>query len=77
MKAPRVSDVPSEVSGGGCESKIVRRYKRASSQTQALFRKLYMEGLSTGDFEPVFGELVGGAVTLSRNAIVRLKRKWE
>ena len=47
VKAPRVSDVPAEVAGGGFESKIasarvVRRY---------LFRKLYLEGLSTGDFE--------------------------
>ena len=59
VKAPRVSDVPAEVAGGGFESKIVRRYERTSRQTQDLFRKLYLEGLSTGDFEPVFRELVG------------------
>ena len=29
------------------------------------------------DFEPVFLELLGGSVSLSRNAIVRLTRKWE
>ena len=52
VKAPRVSDVPAEVAGGGFESKIVRRYERTSRQTQDLFRKLYLEGLSTGDFEP-------------------------
>ena len=51
VKAPRVSDVPAEVAGGGFESKIVRRYERTSRQTQ---EKLYLEGLSTGDFEPVF-----------------------
>ena len=55
VKAPRVSDVPAEVSGAGFESKIVRRYVRTSHQTQDLFRKLYVEGLSTGDFEPVYG----------------------
>ena len=49
VKAPRVSDVPAEVAGGGFESKIVRRYERTSRQTQDLFRKLYLEGLSTGD----------------------------
>ena len=59
VKVPRVSDVPAEVSPDGFESKIVKRYERTSRQTQDLFRKLYMEGLSTGDFEPVFRELVG------------------
>ena len=58
VKAPRVSDVLSEVSPDGYKSKIVKRYERTSRQTQELFRKLYMEGLSTGDFEPVFRELV-------------------
>lgn len=36
-----------------------------------------MEGLSTGDFEPVFRELVGETTALSANAIVRLKGRWE
>ena len=54
VKVPRVSDVPEEVSPDGYRSKIVKRYERISRQTQELFRKLYMEGLSTGDFEPVF-----------------------
>ena len=36
-----------------------------------------MEGLSTGDFEPVFRELVGETAALSPNAIVRMKSKWE
>ena len=39
--------------------------------------KLYMEGLSTGDFEPVFREIVGETAALSPNAIVRLKQRWE
>ena len=77
VKVPRVRDVPSEVSPDGFESKIVRRYERTSRQTQDLFRKLYMEGLSTGDFEPVFRELVGETAALSPNAIVRLKQRWE
>ena len=77
VKVPRVRDVPSEVSPTGFESKIVRRYERTSRQTQDLFRKLYLEGLSTGDFEPVFRELVGETAALSPNAIVRLKQRWE
>lgn len=77
VKVPRVRDVPAEVSPTGFESKIVRRYERTSRQTQDLFRKLYLEGLSTGDFEPVFRELVGETAALSPNAIVRLKQRWE
>lgn len=77
VKVPRVSDVPTEVSEDGYSSQIVRRYERSSRQTQELFRKLYMEGLSTGDFEPVFRELVGETTALSANAIVRLKSRWE
>ncbi len=69
--------MPAEVSQKGFESKIVKRYERTSRQTQELFRKLYMEGLSTGDFEPVFRELVGETAALSANAIVRLKQRWE
>ena len=38
---------------------------------------MYLEGLSTGDFEPVFRELVGETAALSPNAIVRLKQRWE
>ena len=64
------------MSANGFESKIVKRYERTSRQTQDLFRKLYMEGLSTGDFEPVFRELVGETAALSPNAIVRLKQRW-
>ena len=77
VNVPRVSDVPAEVSPNGFESKIVKRYERTSRQTQDLFRKLYIEGLSTGDFEPVFREIVGETAALSRNAIVRLKQRWE
>ena len=77
VKVPRVSDVQAEVSEDGYSSQIVRKYERSSRQTRELFRKLYMEGLSTGDFEPVFRELVGETTALSTNAIVRLKGRWE
>ena len=77
VKAPRVSHVPAEVSKDGFSSQIVHRYERVSKKTQELFRKLYLEGLATGDFEPVFRELVGETAALSANTIVRLKAKWE
>ena len=76
VRVPRVADVPADVSAAGFQSQIVRKYQRASQTTQRLFVRLYLEGLATGDFEPVFRELVGETTALSANAIVRLKEQW-
>jgi transposase-like protein len=77
VRVPRVSEVPPEVAPQGFRSQIVKRYERASETTRRLFTRLYLEGLATGDFEPVFRELVGETTALSPNAIVRLKERWE
>jgi transposase-like protein len=77
VRVPRVAKVPHEVSPQGFQSQIVKRYQRASDNTRRLFASLYLEGLSTGDFEPVFRELVGETTALSPNTIVRLKERWE
>jgi transposase-like protein len=76
VRVPRVAKVPADVAAGGFQSQVVRRYERASATTQALFARLYLEGLATGDFEPVFRELVGETTALSATAIVRLKERW-
>ena len=76
MQVPRVAKIPLDVAPQGFQSQIVRRYQRASQVTQRLFCRLYLEGLATGDFEPVFRELVGETMALSANAIVRLKEHW-
>jgi transposase-like protein len=76
VRAPRVSDVPATVSQDGFQSQLVAKYQRTSVATQQLFVRLYLEGLATGDFEPVFRELVGETTALSANAIVRLKAQW-
>jgi transposase-like protein len=76
VRVPRVAEVPAGVAPGGFHSQVVRRYERASASTQALFARLYLEGLATGDFEPVFRELVGETMALSPTAIVRLKERW-
>src|SRR5580700_6666735 len=76
VRVPRVADVPSEVAPGGFQSQVVERYQRSSKATQELFVRLYLEGLATGDFEPVFRELVGETTALSANAVVRLKERW-
>jgi len=77
VRMPRVSDVPPEVAPNGFESQIVGRYQRASEATQRLLARLYLEGLSTGDFEPVFRVLLGETAPLSPSSITRLKAEWQ
>lgn len=76
VRVPRVAQVPGDIASQGFQSQIVQRYQRASRTTQRLFARLYLEGLATGDFEPVFRELVGKTTALSANAVVRLKEQW-
>ncbi len=76
VRVPRVADVPPQVAPEGFQSQVVRKYQRASATTHRLFVRLYLEGLATGDFEPVFRELVGETTALSANAVVRLKQGW-
>lgn len=77
VKVPRVSDVPTEVAPAGFHSHIVRRYQRLSDTTHQLLTRLYLEGLSTGDFEPVFRTLLGETAPLSPSSVVRLKSDWQ
>lgn len=76
VRVPRVAEVPADVAPDGFQSQIVRKYQRASATTQRLLVRLYLEGLATGDFAPVFRELVGETTALSPTAIVRLKEQW-
>jgi putative transposase len=76
VRVPRVAQAPAELAPEGFQSQIVARYQRASEGTQRLFVRLYLEGLASGDFEPVFRELVGATTALSANAVVRLKAAW-
>lgn len=75
VRPPRVSDLPE-----GSEpfaSAILPRRRYLSTETQRLFARLYLEGLSSGDFEPAFRELMGERATLSASTIVRLKERWQ
>jgi putative transposase len=76
VRVPRVAQVPEGAGNAGFQSQVVHRYERASASTQALFARLYLEGLATGDFGPVFRELVGETTALSPATIVRLKERW-
>jgi hypothetical protein len=75
VRAPRVSDV--RAGTPGFESEILPKRQRLSNETQKLFAQLYLEGLSSGDFEPVFRQLLGENAPLSPNTILRLKEEWE
>jgi transposase-like protein len=74
VRAPRVSDLPEGSSP--FESAILPRRRYLSQETQRLFARLYLEGLSSGDFEPAMRELMGEKATLSASTIIRLKAEW-
>jgi hypothetical protein len=77
VRLPRVSDVPAEVSADGFHSEVVSRYQRRSRTQARLLARLYLEGLSSGDFEPVFRALVGETAALSPSSILKLKAEWQ
>jgi len=75
VRAPRASDLPA-----GSEpfrSAILPERRYLSAETQRLFARLYLEGLSSGDFEPAMRQLMGEAATLSASTIIRLKAGWQ
>lgn len=75
VRPPRVSDLPA-----GSEpftSTLLPRRRYLSVETQRLFARLYLEGLSSGDFEPAFRELLGEKAPLSGSTILRLRGEWE
>jgi putative transposase len=74
IRQPRVSDVPADAAPFASE--IVGRDERRSETQARLLARLYLEGLASGDFEPVFRELVGGTAALSPSSILRLKQEW-
>jgi len=76
IRQPRVSDVPAKVAPDGFHSQIVPRYQRLSRSVQHLLTRPYLEGASTGDFAPVFRNLLGESAPLSPSSIVRLKADW-
>ncbi len=75
VRPPRISALPP-----GAEpfnSGLLPRRRYLSQDTQRLFARLYLEGLSSGDFEPAFRQLLGERATLSGSTILRLKAAWE
>ena len=75
VEVPRVSDTPA--GAATFASKVLPKRKRMSHETQKLFARLYLEGLSTGDFEPVFRQLLGETAPLSPSTLIRIKADWQ
>src|SRR3989304_2913827 len=73
VRAPRVRDVPPEVAPQGFRSAILPRSQRRTQAQCRLFAQLSLEGLSSGDFEPVFRALLGEDAPLSASTILRLQ----
>ena len=65
------------VSGVEYRSSILAPYQRRSTGVDELFRRLYMEGLSSRDFEPALRSLLGEGTTLSASSIQRLAVKFQ
>lgn len=65
------------VSGVEYHSSILAPYQRRSVGVDELFRRLYLEGLSSRDFEPALRSLLGDEATLSATSIQRLAVKFQ
>lgn len=74
VRPPRVADTPPHIPP--FRSSILPRGRSLTHETQRLFARLYLEGLSSGDFEPAFRELLGTRAALSSSTILRLKEDW-
>jgi putative transposase len=66
-----------QVEGGEFESSLLKPYQRRTEAVEDLFRRLYLEGLSSRDFEPALRALLGEGATLSASTILRLSAKFQ
>lgn len=74
VRPPRVANTPGHIPP--FRSSILPRGRSLTYPTQRLFARLYLEGMSSGDFEPAFRELLGQRAPLSSSTILRLKEDW-
>jgi len=76
VEAPRVRD---RREGHRFTSAILPPYMRRTPKVAEVLPVLYLRGLSTGDFQPALGSLLGEEATsgLSPTAITRLTAQWQ
>ena len=72
VAVPRVSESTEKF-----VSKIVRPYKRRTENLDEAFKRLFVEGLATRDFEPALRALTGEAAPLSPSSISRLNKEFK
>jgi transposase-like protein len=80
LRAPRVNDRRVDEAGERLRftSQILPPYMRRSPKVAEVLPVLYLRGLSTGDFRPALGALLGkDAAGLSATNIARLTAEWE
>ena len=80
LRAPRVNDQRVDAAGERQRftSQILPPYMRRSPKVAEVLPVLYLRGLSTGDFRPALGALLGkDAAGLSATNIARLTAEWE
>ncbi|MBW3624764.1 MAG: IS256 family transposase [Armatimonadetes bacterium] len=58
-------------------SRVLPLFKRRTKEVGELLPRLYLHGLSQGDFEGAMRGLLGEAAPLSASSIARLKEKWQ
>lgn len=75
VRQPRVSDVPEGV--GRFRSKLIVPYRRRTEGLDAAFTRLFVEGLSTRDFEPALRALIGEEAPLSPSSVSRLNKRFK
>ena len=81
IRAPRVNDKRVDEETGERQrfsSRILPAYARRSPKVGEVIPILYLRGLSTGDFKPALGQLLGeDAAGLSPTTIARMCKEWE
>ena len=74
VRRPRVRDT--EESAAADESRLLPLFVKRSRQVAELIPKLYLHGLSEGDFDLVLRGLLGDEAPLSASTVGRLKERW-
>jgi putative transposase len=72
VRRPRVRNLAEHF-----ESRVLPLFKRRSVELGALLPRLYLHGLSTGDFELALRGLLGEGAPLSVSSMQRLKGIWQ
>ena len=63
--------------GDRFESRVLPLFKRRSQELGAMLPRLYLHGLSSGDFELALRGLLGEGAPLSATSLQRLKGVWQ